>query len=260
MEPVLTIRQLADYVGVSTRTVRYYHERGLLPEPPRTHANYRKYDADAVIRLTRITTLARSGVPLARIEGLLAASPAEFRAALAEIDRDLQSRIRELRREREQLAHLEAGDRSYLPDLICDYLDALRAEGCPERAMVTYRDSWLLTCAMYRGQIDAWLAKFGQTFADPAYVRLMARSLALEELEADDPEVERVADDWADWAADHWSLLRTAKTSDTQLRDPLANAVLSSHWEDTPATDRMAELILAGLRARGFDPAEVNVS
>jgi DNA-binding transcriptional MerR regulator len=260
MEPVLTISQLADYVGVSTRTVRYYHQRGLLPEPQRTHANYRRYDADAVIRLTRITTLARSGVPLARIEDLLAASPEEFRAALAEVDRDLQSRIRELRREREQLAHLEAGDRSYLPDVICDFLDALRAEGAPEPAMTTYRDMWLLTCAMYRDRIDAWLEMFGETFDDPSYVRMMARSLAIEELDADDPEVERVAAGWVDWAADHWSLLRRAAVSDQQLQDPLANAVLSSHWQDTPASDRMGALIKAGLVERGFDLEQVKVS
>jgi DNA-binding transcriptional MerR regulator len=32
---VLTIKQLADYVGVTVRAVRHYHARGPLPEPER---------------------------------------------------------------------------------------------------------------------------------------------------------------------------------------------------------------------------------
>jgi hypothetical protein len=40
-------------------------------------------------------------VPLARIKELLATDPARFSAAIAEIDRNLQERARELRRTRE---------------------------------------------------------------------------------------------------------------------------------------------------------------
>ncbi|MHB1434078.1 MAG: MerR family DNA-binding transcriptional regulator [Streptosporangiaceae bacterium] len=32
---VITIGQLAGYVGVSTKTIRVYHNKGLLPEPDR---------------------------------------------------------------------------------------------------------------------------------------------------------------------------------------------------------------------------------
>ena len=64
---MLTIGQLAAHAGVSTKAVRVYHAKGLLPEPSRDASGYRRYAAQAIIDLTRIVTLAQAGVPLARI-------------------------------------------------------------------------------------------------------------------------------------------------------------------------------------------------
>jgi len=50
---MLTIGQLADYVGVTTRAVRHYHQRGLLPEPERDASGYRRYGAQALRRRVR---------------------------------------------------------------------------------------------------------------------------------------------------------------------------------------------------------------
>ena len=44
----VTIGRLADEVGVSVDTVRYYERRGLLPAPSRTRAGYRTYGDDDV--------------------------------------------------------------------------------------------------------------------------------------------------------------------------------------------------------------------
>jgi len=89
---VLTIGQLAAYVGVTVRAVRHYHQRGLLAEPARDSSGYRRYDADAVIDLIRIKTLAGAGVPLARIEELLNAEPEQFSEAITGIDEALTAR------------------------------------------------------------------------------------------------------------------------------------------------------------------------
>src|SRR5215210_700372 len=62
-EVMLTIGQLASYAGVTIRAVRHYHHVGLMPEPERDSSGYRTYDADAVVRLIRIRTLAEAGVP-----------------------------------------------------------------------------------------------------------------------------------------------------------------------------------------------------
>ena len=67
---MLTIGQLADYVGVTPRAIRFYHQRGLLPEPERTASGYRSYAAQDVVDLQRIKVLTDAGVPLARVREL----------------------------------------------------------------------------------------------------------------------------------------------------------------------------------------------
>ncbi|MBV8992518.1 MAG: MerR family transcriptional regulator, partial [Pseudonocardiales bacterium] len=74
---MLTIGQLANHAGVSTKAIRVYHAKGLLPEPQRDASGYRRYDAQAIIDLARIVTLAQAGVPLARIPDVLDADADE---------------------------------------------------------------------------------------------------------------------------------------------------------------------------------------
>ena len=61
-EQLLSIGQLAKYVGVTTRAIRHYHAIGLLSEPRRDNSDYRRYDAQDAINLIRIKTLADAGV------------------------------------------------------------------------------------------------------------------------------------------------------------------------------------------------------
>lgn len=118
---MLTISQLAAYVGVTVRAVRHYHAKGLLPEPERDHSGYRRYDAAAVSVLIRIRTLAEAGVPLSRVQELLTADEDDFAAAIEEIDRRLRAEIRERQRHRERVAQLAAGDRLALPPEAVDW-------------------------------------------------------------------------------------------------------------------------------------------
>src|SRR5438128_12406039 len=83
---MITIGQLAAYAGVTVKAVRHYHQRGLLAEPPRDSSGYRRYSAEHAIDLIKIKTLAEAGVPLARIQELLAADTDDFATAMAEID------------------------------------------------------------------------------------------------------------------------------------------------------------------------------
>jgi DNA-binding transcriptional MerR regulator len=39
----LRIGELADLAGVTVRTIRHYHAKGLLAEPPRDPSGYRRY-------------------------------------------------------------------------------------------------------------------------------------------------------------------------------------------------------------------------
>lgn len=76
---VITIGQLAGYIGVSIKTVRVYHDKGLLPEPDRDASGYRRYGASDAVALIKIRTLAEAGVPLARIRDLRASGEEELR-------------------------------------------------------------------------------------------------------------------------------------------------------------------------------------
>ena len=131
---MLTIGQLADYVGVTVRAIRHYHQRGLIPEPERDVSGYRRYDANAVIDLIRIKALADAGVPLARIEEVLGAGPEEFSGALAQIDKALAQRIRELQEQRRRVSQLAAGDRLYVPAEIADLFDLFAAMDINQKA------------------------------------------------------------------------------------------------------------------------------
>ncbi|MFF6772857.1 MerR family transcriptional regulator [Streptomyces sp. NPDC012637] len=52
---------------MSTKTIRVYHDKGLLAEPDRDASGYRRYRATDAIELIKIRALAEAGVPLARI-------------------------------------------------------------------------------------------------------------------------------------------------------------------------------------------------
>ena len=67
----VTIGRLADELGVSVDTVRYYERRGLLPEPRRTDAGYRSYGDDDRRRLAFILRAKQLGFTLREIAGLV---------------------------------------------------------------------------------------------------------------------------------------------------------------------------------------------
>lgn len=68
----LTVSKLAERVGTSADTVRYYERIGLLPEPDRSPSGYRMYGDDAVDRLQFIKYAQRFGLRLEEISELLA--------------------------------------------------------------------------------------------------------------------------------------------------------------------------------------------
>jgi len=67
----MTVAALARVAGSTPDTVRYYERLGLLPEPPRTRAGYRRYGVEAVDRLKFIQGTQRLGLRLSDIADLL---------------------------------------------------------------------------------------------------------------------------------------------------------------------------------------------
>ena len=74
---MLTIKELTEVVGYGTtpRMVRHYHDIGLLPQPVRSHGNYRLYNDTDVQRLKRIVALKQQGFQLSHIQQMLSDHP-----------------------------------------------------------------------------------------------------------------------------------------------------------------------------------------
>src|SRR5437773_1955472 len=109
--PLLRIQEVAAALGLTTRTIRYYEEVGLLEPAGRSGGDYRQYDADDIERLRFIKGLRDdAGFSLAEIGQLLedeaarARNRARFRTttdaaerraivddALARVDRQIDS-------------------------------------------------------------------------------------------------------------------------------------------------------------------------
>ncbi|MCZ4561649.1 MerR family transcriptional regulator [Rhodococcus sp. IEGM 1401] len=254
MVALLRIGELASYVGVTTRTVRFYHQQGLLDEPQRNTSGYRLYDGEAVLRLSRVVALASAGVPLARVHELLDASQESLDLALAEIDADLSNRIERLEKDRDRLRLLRAGDALVFPDVIVGLITHLRKAGIDPDVVDHYRDAWVLTYAVYRPRLDPWLESVGGTMLrDPGYLALMVRSFRAAELEPEDPRIQQLADDTVEWMVNAWDSDALEWSFERGLDDPAANSLLEAQWADRPAWVRVTELIVQGLQERGIE-------
>jgi DNA-binding transcriptional MerR regulator len=103
----LSVGEVARLAGVSPRTVRHYHDVGLLPEPPRDAAGYRRYSSRDAIALVRAVRLRALGMSVPQVAARLADAPdggdsGSLRALADEIDAEItrlaatRDRLREL--------------------------------------------------------------------------------------------------------------------------------------------------------------------
>lgn len=96
---VFTIGELARRTGLTTRTIRFYSDEGLLPPADRTYAGYRLYDSASLARLELLRTLRELGLGLSDAGAALAG-----RSSVADLARrhvellDEQIRVLRLRR------------------------------------------------------------------------------------------------------------------------------------------------------------------
>lgn len=67
----MRIGELADRTGTTTKTIRYYEQIGLLPEPDRDINDYRNYSDEAVDRLEFIRGAQATGLTLTEIASIL---------------------------------------------------------------------------------------------------------------------------------------------------------------------------------------------
>jgi len=96
-------RELAELAGTTVKSVRYYHQLGLLDEPARLTNGYKQYEVRHLVRLLQISRLTDLGVPLAQIESI-GSSVDDPAGALHTIDAELAATIERLQRIRAGLA------------------------------------------------------------------------------------------------------------------------------------------------------------
>ena len=241
---MLTIGQLASYAGVTIRTVRHYHQVGLLPEPERDASGYRSYDADAVVRLIRIRTMAEAGVPLARVQQLLDADEATFVEGTAEIDRDLRRQIRELQEHRRRIAKLARGDSLAVPVEVLDYLEMVRAIGAPDAVIEAERDAWILVAAVYPAQIPAFMADKVAQLQDPRTVRFY--QLIGRMLDTAEDKQEQLAHEMADLLVELFEEAAASgqlEQQDLNMDDAGLVKLLDSMADGQPTIARLRELL-----------------
>jgi DNA-binding transcriptional MerR regulator len=240
---MLTISQLAAYAGVTVRAVRHYHHIGLLPEPARDRSGYRTYDAADVVRLIRIRTLAEAGVPLARVQQLLDATPAEFGEAVAQIDAGLRGQVRQLQEHRRRIARLAAGDSLAVPSEVVPFLDKLRASGVPEVIVEGERDGWILMAARWPLKIPEFMVDKVAQLDDPRTVQLYRLIGELLDAGMDDDRLSVVADlivEMTEEAAERGELDRHSE----EMSDDAFIALIDSFAADAhPMVERLQELM-----------------
>jgi DNA-binding transcriptional MerR regulator len=241
----ITIGQLADYAGVSIKTVRHYHRRGLLAEPPRDASRYRRYGAEHAIQLIKVRTLSDAGVPLARIKGLLAAGPEQFATAITDIDRNLQARLEQLVHTRERIAQLNAGARLFVSPEIADVLDRLAELGVSQRALRAERDMWILMQAASPPEAALWINDKQEALSDPEFRALYLAADAAFDWSPDDPRLCALADRTQRSMAER---LNRSERSRTGVDQVSARLVATSVGTSSPAWDRLSEIVREHVR------------
>ncbi|MEU0982131.1 MerR family transcriptional regulator [Streptomyces griseus] len=190
---MITIGQLARYVGVSIKTVRVYHEKGLLPEPDRDASGYRRYGANHAIDLIKIRTLAEAGVPLARIRDLRSATDEVFQQALREVDNELTDRIRGLRATQGRLRELAAGQPAPLPTEVDAHLANLARWRFTPRWVDLQRDLWILVFATHPDRAVTLFQDQAESLADPALRQIFLDYDHAHDLDPGDPRIDDLA-------------------------------------------------------------------
>ncbi|WP_431914685.1 MerR family transcriptional regulator [Nonomuraea jabiensis] len=210
----MRIGELAALLGVSTRTVRYYHQQGILPEPPRLANGYREYGMRDAIALARVRRLVELGLSLEEARDVIADDRSrELSDILAEIDADLARQEHEIQLRRRRLAEVlkqaEAGslgpDDTSSPDLLA----FLRTVELPaSKAAAWDRDLLVLMDSMATsGDRKQAFAMFDALAADPEMAArghdFYRRLDALADASTDDPRVGPLAESLADYSVVH---------------------------------------------------------
>lgn len=190
--------ELAAVAGVTVRTLRHYHQIGLLPEPPRTSGDYRQYDVGHLVRVLRITRLTALGVPLSALPAVLD-DPTAAEELLDQLDRQAAAEIERFTARRASIDVLRStGAPPDLPPELSASQVAL-GPGVPEHMARFEREQLILIAHLLGEKGTAGLAAVLDVPDDSreALDSLTERFYALD-ADAPDHEVEALIEEWVE--------------------------------------------------------------
>ncbi len=118
----MRIGEIANHAEVPVKTIRYYEEIGVLPEPERSPSGYRDYEPDVIDRLRFIRASQAFGLSLGEIREIVAYRDrgevpcAYVLELLRRRSREIDERIAELQKARSVLESLVANARKLRPE------------------------------------------------------------------------------------------------------------------------------------------------
>ena len=98
----------AKRLGVSTKALRVYEQRGLLT-PARTAAGYRVYGPEEMVRAAEIVSLRALGLSLTQVARVFEGDPQSLESALTAHEATLETKIRQLVGSMDKIRGLRAG-------------------------------------------------------------------------------------------------------------------------------------------------------
>ncbi|WP_166425902.1 Cd(II)/Pb(II)-responsive transcriptional regulator [Paraglaciecola sp. 20A4] len=102
----MQIKQLATVTGVNTKTIRYYEDIGLLPNPKRGENGYRFYRHQDVLSLNFIRRCKELRMPLADIKTLVAVQ-SDSNASCSQVDALIAQQLEKIQVAQYELQLLE---------------------------------------------------------------------------------------------------------------------------------------------------------
>lgn len=157
--------ELAGFAGVTVRTLRHYHQIGILEEPERSANGYREYDVAHLVRVLRIKRLADLGFAL---QDLPLDDAADHDAQLEALDAELAAQIDRLTGQRAVVAALRAGGASPdLPPELAVHAALASAMSLPPRLVAFEREQLVLLAHLGGEPTSQLLRALYERFADP---------------------------------------------------------------------------------------------
>ncbi|TQM71705.1 DNA-binding transcriptional MerR regulator [Actinomadura hallensis] len=223
----MRIGELAEMVGVSTRTVRHYHHLGLLPEPRRLANGYREYRLKDAVVLARVRRLVELGLSLDEVRDVLADERGgELRDVLVELDADLARQQEAIAERRARLAVLLA-EAELRPDSAVSPEMAEILRGLPAESRLAEIDREMLAlvdATVEPGRRDEFLSMVASLMDVARDIGVHTRMDALAAADADDPRVAEIAEEIAGRVPDEVAALMVEQGVEGEWLDEMSAA------------------------------------